>query len=84
LEENLLAVVKLVRMVNMEDFELMKVGKEIELNKPNNAVACQVGLAVAYMAMTRGERELAREEFGGGGGQCSGQAEQFEMQSGGQ
>ena len=53
-------MVELVRMGNMEDLgELVKVGKEIELKKPNSAVACQVGLAVAQVAMTRGERELA-------------------------
>ena len=65
LEESLLAMVELVRIGNMKELgELVRVGKEIELKKPNSAVACRVGLAVAHVALTRGERELAREVLG--------------------
>ena len=67
----------------MEDLgELVKVGKEIELKKPNSAVACQMGLAVAHVCHDQGGEGVSQGGVGGVGRQCSGQAKQFEMQSG--
>ena len=72
MEETILEMVELVRMGNMEDLgELVKVGKEIEMKKPNNAVAGGTG-SCAH-GHDQGGEGVNQGGVGGGGGQFSGE-----------
>ena len=84
MKETFLAMVGLVRIGSMEELAghvIVRVGKEVEIKKPISVVACQVCLAVAHVAMSRGGGEGEGEGAGQIGGEhCSGQADQLDGQ----